>query len=350
MPTVLPPDHPERELLAAEVHARPPELVETPARATYVAVLVEPDDRARELAHVEELCRRVRRRAAGRRVDALRGRARRGAPEVGAARRVLELHLHRRGDRRRAVRRAGRGAASGGLARRRAGQDDGGRKRPACRRAGRAAGCGAPRRRLRREHGDRLGGRPGQRDRLHRLPPPRRLLALPRDEPALHPRAGGPDASAPVRDRGLPHARPALVPDRESAGAEDRRDRALACLTHAGDGAGRRRRRTAAARADPPRGRDRERARREPVPLRRHARLRRARGNADRRAARTPPPGDPDGRGVHGPPADPRRRHVGADVAAPARPLGAPRPRARVCCRRGSTSCESSRTQPCWSR
>ena len=33
----LPPDHPERRLLADEVHARPPEPVDTPSRASYVA-------------------------------------------------------------------------------------------------------------------------------------------------------------------------------------------------------------------------------------------------------------------------------------------------------------------------
>jgi uncharacterized membrane-anchored protein len=53
---LLPPDHPDRISLADEVHARPPEPLETPSRATYVAVLVEPDDRARELAHLSALC------------------------------------------------------------------------------------------------------------------------------------------------------------------------------------------------------------------------------------------------------------------------------------------------------
>ncbi len=53
---LLPPDHPERLSLADEVHARPPEPLETPSRATYVAVLVEPDDRARERLHLAGLC------------------------------------------------------------------------------------------------------------------------------------------------------------------------------------------------------------------------------------------------------------------------------------------------------
>ena len=52
----LPPDHPQRHLLAEEVHARPPEAVQAPARATYVALLVEEDARAPELEHVRELC------------------------------------------------------------------------------------------------------------------------------------------------------------------------------------------------------------------------------------------------------------------------------------------------------
>ena len=39
----LPPDHPERLVLADEVHARPPEPLSTPVRATYVALLLGPD-------------------------------------------------------------------------------------------------------------------------------------------------------------------------------------------------------------------------------------------------------------------------------------------------------------------
>jgi len=58
MPHVLPADHPERFALAEEVHARPPETLETPARASYLAVLVDGDDRARESAHLARLCER----------------------------------------------------------------------------------------------------------------------------------------------------------------------------------------------------------------------------------------------------------------------------------------------------
>ena len=54
--SMLPPDHAQRFALAEEAHARPPEPLEAPSRATYVAVLVEPDDRARELAHLGVLC------------------------------------------------------------------------------------------------------------------------------------------------------------------------------------------------------------------------------------------------------------------------------------------------------
>jgi uncharacterized membrane-anchored protein len=55
---MLPPDHPERRVLADEVHARPPEAIETPARATYAAILVEHDARESERAHIAALCER----------------------------------------------------------------------------------------------------------------------------------------------------------------------------------------------------------------------------------------------------------------------------------------------------
>ena len=57
---MLAPDHPDRLVLADEVHARPAEPLDTPCRATYVAVLIEPDARGRERAHIEELCNRFR--------------------------------------------------------------------------------------------------------------------------------------------------------------------------------------------------------------------------------------------------------------------------------------------------
>lgn len=52
----LPPDHPDRAVLAAEVHARPPEALETPSRITYVAILVGREERDREWRHVVSLC------------------------------------------------------------------------------------------------------------------------------------------------------------------------------------------------------------------------------------------------------------------------------------------------------
>lgn len=54
----LPDDHAQRYALAAEVHARPPESLQAPARASYLALLVDPDARSRELEHVAALCAR----------------------------------------------------------------------------------------------------------------------------------------------------------------------------------------------------------------------------------------------------------------------------------------------------
>jgi len=55
---LLPPDHPDRLALASEVHARPPEPLETPSRVTYVAVLIDAAARPQELVHIEALCSR----------------------------------------------------------------------------------------------------------------------------------------------------------------------------------------------------------------------------------------------------------------------------------------------------
>ena len=55
---MFPPNHADRHAMAEEVHARPPETVAVPSRASYVAVLIDSDDRGRELAHLEMLCRR----------------------------------------------------------------------------------------------------------------------------------------------------------------------------------------------------------------------------------------------------------------------------------------------------
>ena len=58
MPALLPPDHPDRATLAAEVHARPPEPLSPPARASYVAVRIEAAARGDERAHIAALCQR----------------------------------------------------------------------------------------------------------------------------------------------------------------------------------------------------------------------------------------------------------------------------------------------------
>jgi uncharacterized membrane-anchored protein len=54
--SLLPPDHPGRLALSNEVHARPPQPLDTPSRASYLAVLVDFDARERELAHITTLC------------------------------------------------------------------------------------------------------------------------------------------------------------------------------------------------------------------------------------------------------------------------------------------------------
>ncbi|MDA8107331.1 MAG: DUF3422 domain-containing protein [Betaproteobacteria bacterium] len=56
----LPDNHPERFQLANEVHARPHEALRAPERASYLAALLEPGERAHEHAHVAALCERHR--------------------------------------------------------------------------------------------------------------------------------------------------------------------------------------------------------------------------------------------------------------------------------------------------
>ena len=53
---LLPPDHPDRASLAAEVHARPPEPLVAPCRASYVAVRIAHEARPAERAHLARLC------------------------------------------------------------------------------------------------------------------------------------------------------------------------------------------------------------------------------------------------------------------------------------------------------
>ncbi len=57
-PPIFPPNHADRFAMAEEVHARPPETLAAPARASYIAVLIDGDDRPRELAHLQSLCER----------------------------------------------------------------------------------------------------------------------------------------------------------------------------------------------------------------------------------------------------------------------------------------------------
>lgn len=53
---MFPPDHALRATLADEVHARPPEAMRAPARASYVAVLIDAEHRSWELEHLSTLC------------------------------------------------------------------------------------------------------------------------------------------------------------------------------------------------------------------------------------------------------------------------------------------------------
>ncbi len=54
----LPDNHPQRFALANEVHARPHEPLQAPERASYIALLVDAEQRSREHGHVVALCER----------------------------------------------------------------------------------------------------------------------------------------------------------------------------------------------------------------------------------------------------------------------------------------------------
>jgi uncharacterized membrane-anchored protein len=54
----LPGDHPQRLDLTNEVHARPPEALRTPERASYIAVVVGIEERQPEHAHLVSLCQK----------------------------------------------------------------------------------------------------------------------------------------------------------------------------------------------------------------------------------------------------------------------------------------------------
>lgn len=49
-------EHPQREELADEVHARPSEALQTPCRATFVAKLIDRSERRQEIEHLAALC------------------------------------------------------------------------------------------------------------------------------------------------------------------------------------------------------------------------------------------------------------------------------------------------------
>ncbi len=53
----MPSDHPQRQILADEVHARPSEALAAPARASVLALLLDADERRLERAAIERLCR-----------------------------------------------------------------------------------------------------------------------------------------------------------------------------------------------------------------------------------------------------------------------------------------------------
>ncbi|HTP98617.1 MAG TPA: DUF3422 domain-containing protein [Casimicrobiaceae bacterium] len=53
-----PPDHPQRLSLANEIHARPPEPLASPERASYIALAIDRDQREREHGHLALLCER----------------------------------------------------------------------------------------------------------------------------------------------------------------------------------------------------------------------------------------------------------------------------------------------------
>ena len=89
--STFPPDHPQRIALADEVHARPPELLSTPARVSYVAVLVDSETREQELRHLQTLCKRYD--VAGPSTEATHFRTR-----LGAAPGALRLKWERHGE------------------------------------------------------------------------------------------------------------------------------------------------------------------------------------------------------------------------------------------------------------
>lgn len=54
---MLPDSHPQRHAIADQFHARQALPLDTPTRVTYVALIIEPEERERELEHLASLCR-----------------------------------------------------------------------------------------------------------------------------------------------------------------------------------------------------------------------------------------------------------------------------------------------------
>lgn len=185
----LPPDHPDRASLLCRRRRRPRRACRQ-VRSSRAA-----------------LSQRRRCRACGR-CFALHDLARRGADEMGAARRVLGVRVLHRGPQPVALQQPAGGAPAGRLAR----DDSGSRdlRRPRQARAG-ACRCSArrclSRQPLRQPCRHRIGGRRRRRRCLHRLPHPRRRLrTLSRPRSLVDRPPGRPRPATVVRDRGLPDA------------------------------------------------------------------------------------------------------------------------------------------------
>ena len=229
---MFPPNHAERYAMAEEVHARPPETVVTPARASYVAVLVDSDERGRERAHLEALCRRFAQPLPAASTTHHR-------VTVGTVRLKWERHGEFSG-----YLFIAQGAAAQPFAEPAATLVDAdwlgavpGRTIAAThvdivtiRRGWRCRGAGrAFRRAWRHWRQHRRARRVG----VHRLPHSRRRrLALPGARPRADARPGGAHVAAAGGDRGLPHAGLAGPADRATPGATHARDRTPVGASH----------------------------------------------------------------------------------------------------------------------
>lgn len=233
-----------------------------------------------------EAVRGVRRIGAASRCQPSRRRVGRVATQMGAARRVLGLHLLRARAHGARVRGARISFAAAGLACRDPGADH---RRRACRyrqmgRRSHLRGGDPPL--FSRRRGGRRGNRGGRRLRVCRFPDPRRRVrALPRARSRAHAASGGPHDAAAFRDRGVSRDGALCAALRPRACATDGGDRAGAHLADLPDLAQPRRGRGAPGKPHQPRCARRECDRREPVPLQRRSRVLRPRAFTHRRAA-----------------------------------------------------------------